>query len=349
MGNLSHGGAPAKLPREHAVGYAGWHRRSDRALRKGRRLHRVGTYFALRHRLPQAEEFERLAVASLSDAAPGVARNQLLAEALTGLGQVARLRGRYAEAEDALQKALTLLPRTARQVRINALTGLGIVCKDTGRLLEAAQLYRRIDQELTQTGETDELALASLCHNQAGLAYMRGAFAKGEALARQAADIRTKAVGPDHVLVAQDESVLAANLAGQQRYEEAEALYRRALKCLRRQSPKDNYEIAVNLHGLAAALAGAGKHAEAERLYKKTLIVKRKLLGADHADLGLVLNNLGELLREQGRTAEAESSFRQCLSILEKALGSDHPTTLLAQRNRDANASATAPAEAQVA
>jgi tetratricopeptide (TPR) repeat protein len=232
---------------------------------------------------------------------------------------------------------LTLLSRDGGRVRISALTGLGIVCKDTGRLTEAAQMYRRIDQELKQAGETDSLLVANLCHNQAGLAHMQGAYGNGESLARQAVAIRCKALGRDHVLVAQDESVLAANLAGQQKYDEAETLYRRVLKCFEHQSPKDNYEIAANLHGLAATLACAGKHAEAEKLYKKALSTKKKVLGSEHADVGLVLNNLGELLRERGRNADAESCFQRCIPILVNALGPEHPTTVLARRNREKN------------
>jgi tetratricopeptide (TPR) repeat protein len=323
--------------------YAGWHRRSDRRLRKGKRLHRVGAYYAVRHRLAEAEEFERLAVETLSHASPGVARNQLLAEALAGFGQVARLRGHYSEAESALKQALTLLPasRAGGAVRIGALAGLGIVCKETGRFNEADQMYRRVGQEIKQTADTDVGWMANLLHNQAGLAHARGEYTTGESLARQAVAIRVEALGPDHVLVAQDESVLAANLAGLQRYDDAEALYRRVLDRFKRQSPKDTYEIAVNLHGLAAVLAAQGAPAKAEKLYRRALSMKKKLLGADHAEVALVLNNLGALLRDVGRHAEAEACYNQCVPVLDTALGPQHPTAVVARRNREKNQAAT--------
>jgi tetratricopeptide (TPR) repeat protein len=325
---------------DETVSYAGWHRHSDRRLRKGQRLHEVSVYYAVRHEFAEAEECERLAVETLSKAAPGLTRSKLLAAALTGLGQVARLQGHYEEAENALRQALALMPARPGAVRVGALTGLGIVCKDTGRFSEAEQMYRRVDQELKQTGSTDDVSMANLLHNRAGLAHVQGSFANGESLARQAVAARTKALGAKHLLVAQDESVLAANLAGQGKYDEAEALYRRVLARLGRHSPRDDYEIAVNQHGLAAVLAGRQKYAEAEKLYRKTLKTKQKALGAEHPDVGLVLNNLGVLLRDRGRHEEAATCFGQCLPILEKALGPEHPMVALAQRNREANTAA---------
>ena len=334
-------GVPGRLIPGYAfVEYARHKRRSERRLRKGRRLHRVSAFHVGRHRLVEAEECARLAVETLAGAAPRTTRDLLLAEAYAGLGQVARLQGRYQEAESALRQALTLLPATseAGQVRVGALAGLGILCKDTGRFDEADELYHRVDAELAQAGERAGVPMANLLHNQAGLAHAQGDFATGETYARQAVTVRSRAVGDAHVTVAADESVLAANLMGQGRYVEAEALYRKVLACFERQSPQSDYEIAVNLHGLAATLAGRGELGEAEPLYRRALEIKVGLLGRDHAEVALVLNNLGVLLREQGRTAEAESCFARCVPVLESTLGPDHPTAALARRNRSANA-----------
>ncbi|GEM_PF-2568708 len=338
MTGLMTRGLPARfIPGYASVEYTLRKRRNEGRLRKGRRLHRVSAYYSGRHRMLEAEECACLAVDTLAGAEPSAERDALLAEALTGLGRVARIRGRYDEAESALQHALTLLAPwgDGGSVRISALAGLGIVCKDTGRFTEAEQMYQQLEQELLHAGNSAGPAMADLHHNRAGLAHVQGHFRTGEILAREAVAIRIRLLGDAHPLVAADESVLAANLAGQGRLAEAEALYRRILACFARQSPPDEYEIAVNVHGLAGVLAAHGRYAEAERLYRRALAVKENLVGPENAEVALVLNNLAVLLHSQGRTDEAEFCYQRCSSILDATLGPDHPTADLARRNRE--------------
>src|SRR5712691_3537988 len=100
----------------------------------------------LRGQPDRAEVLLRWAVA-LSDWAPaGAGRVQGRVRALTQLGDFLRLRGRYAEAEPALQEALAKAEEClnpADPSLVPPLNALGIVYKYTGQFDRAEQVYRR--------------------------------------------------------------------------------------------------------------------------------------------------------------------------------------------------------------
>ncbi len=67
---------------------------------------------------------------------------------------------------------------------------------------------------------TDNTEAASIYHNLGGLAHARGRYSEGESLARQAVEIRLRALGPDHVDVAADVAALAAIPDGQRKVDD---------------------------------------------------------------------------------------------------------------------------------
>jgi len=126
--------------------------------------------------LADHETSERLLQRALTalPAVPADARGAAtVVETLTRLGDLARLRGRYKQAEVYLRRALTIA--AAHPDRAVAATGArnahAITFKDSGRYDEAAALYRDVLSEVLARFGPNSPAAATCYHNLAGLAY----------------------------------------------------------------------------------------------------------------------------------------------------------------------------------
>jgi tetratricopeptide (TPR) repeat protein len=171
--------------------------------------------------------------------------------ALVELGDLVRLQGHFDEAEAILTQALTDAP-TDRDVdeppvRAVVLNVLGIVYKDTGRYHAAQIAYAEAFELVATTCAPDDRAFAPLWHNIAGLAHARGHADQAATAATRAVEIRERALGPHHHLVAQDLAVQGAALLDLGRAAEAEQLFGRALAIFRARHPADQYDVAVNI------------------------------------------------------------------------------------------------------
>jgi tetratricopeptide (TPR) repeat protein len=261
--------------------------------------------------------------------------DRLTVHALTGLGDILRILGRYDQAEAPLREAIALGETALGQEDVDVVTAvnsLAVLFKYSGRFDEAADLYARVLAAAEATGAGDE-AIATLLHNIGGLEHARGNFAAGEPAARRSVALRERALGADHPSVAADLAALAAIVDGQGRHEEAEAMYLRAIDTFERVYGPDHYEIAVNLNNLAGVRHALGHVADAESMYRRAIDIKERLLGRDHPDVGLSLNNLGLLLDEAGRPSEAEETFVRALSIFASRLDAGHPKRVACARN----------------
>jgi tetratricopeptide (TPR) repeat protein len=155
--------------------------------------------------------------------------------------------------------------------------------------------------------------------------YRAGKFVEAVPLAQRALAIREKALGPDHLDVAQSLSSLAAIYVYQGRYADAEPLERRALAINEKALGPDHLDVAQSLNNLAVLYNEQGRYAEAEPLYRRALTIREKALGPDHLDVAQLLSSLAVLYANQGRYAQADQLYRRALAIFEKAHGSDDP------------------------
>jgi len=277
-------------------------------------------------RYAEGEDLLSRLVHVLDAAVPTDERDRLLAHALLQLGQAHLLAGRYDRAGATLTRAMRLVvhaPVREPATLAAVLTSLAIRAKELGAYDRAARLYGIVGRIHHESGAT-VAAAAALGHNLAGLAHARGHYESAESHARHAVGLQLTA-GADDVALAKDIAVLAAGLAGQDRYEEARALLHRAMTSCQDARPPRRYEIAVHLHNLASIEQRCGRAVEAERLYRDALSIKERLLGVDHREVALVANNLATLLMDQERHAEAADLLRRALSIVERRLPPGHP------------------------
>ena len=240
------------------------------------------------------------------------------------LGDLERFRGRFAEAEALLDRALALttpgdlcdgVPRRAL-----ALNALGILYKDTARYAAAADTYAAALDLITAHNGSDHASAAALWHNLAGLAYARERPEEAVALARRAVRVRERHLGPDHRLVALDLAVLGAALLEHGSLDEAERTFERAGRIFRRRHPADQYEVAVNLGHLAACRVAHADPAGAEQRYRQALAIKELLLGPNHPEVARQRNNLAVTIALQQRPDEAHTIQAHALETLLRTL-----------------------------
>jgi tetratricopeptide (TPR) repeat protein len=286
--------------------------------------------------LPAAVAARRAAVA-LFDVGDGGSVDHALA--LVALGDLLRFCAQFAEAEQILDLALQTCdheqPDTGPSVRAAALSSLGILYKDTGRYHAASAAYREALTLITTRSGSDNEAAAPLWHNIAGLAHVRGQATDAAAAASRAVEIRQRAVGPSHRLVALDLAVYGAALLDLDRLDEAEAVFRRALDIFQARAPADRYEVAVNLSNLAACRVRRDDPAGAEALFQRALTIKRSILGDHHPEIARQLNNLAVAVAQQARTTEAQALQRHAVDIASRSLPPHHPLIAACRQNVD--------------
>jgi tetratricopeptide (TPR) repeat protein len=269
-----------------------------------------------------------------------------LTETLTALGTVLRLQARYQWADRVLRDAAAAAadPTVSPQARLAVLNASAVVCKDTGSFEQAESLYQEVLDGFTELDGPSCDAVASTCHNLAGLSHARGRYVEAEPWARRALGIRLRSHPPDDPSVLADQVVLAAVLVGQGRESEAEPLYAAALSAYERLHGPGHYEVAVCHNGLAACRVAADDAEGALQHLREALQIKRAVLGGTHPEIGVLLNNMGVALRSLRRDAEAAAAQREAIPLLEAALPADHPVLLTCRDNlADARTEPTGP------
>ena len=154
--------------------------------------------------------------------------------------------------------------------------------------------------------------------------YRAGQYAKAEPFARQALDVRERALGPNHPEVAQSLNNLAVVLNAMHDSVGALPLYRRSLAINEATFGPDHPEVALSLNNLAMMLSKQGDYGAARSLFERSLAIDEKALGPTHPDVASDLNNLAGVLQRQLDYTTALPLLERALAIREEALGPNH-------------------------
>ena len=254
--------------------------------------------------------------------------NPEIAQCLNNLGEIYKVTGRYAEAEDYYQRSLVIREQVLGPVHpdtAGSLNGLAWVYLSTGRYTEAEDYYQRSlvirEQALGQDHPDTARSLNGL-----GCVYANtDRYSEAEDYYQRALVIREQALGPDHPDTASSLSNLARMYTTTGRYAEAEDCYQRALIIREQALGPDNPDTACSLNGLGVMYEKTGRYAEAEDYYQRALVILKKTLGPDHPDTADILYNLAIIYDQTGRYATAEDYCRRALTIREQVLGPYHP------------------------
>jgi serine/threonine protein kinase/tetratricopeptide (TPR) repeat protein len=210
------------------------------------------------------------------------------ARSLAGLAECYRLRGRYEEALELGEEALSIRRATLGPDHLETLRSMGNVALCYVRL-------QRFDEAL-RVGEPT-LAMA-----------------------------REK-LGPDHPETLRSMTILGNINAGLGRHAEAVRLQEDVLAIARELGPGRADTVGF-MGNLGNAYASAGRHADALRLREEILPLVRAKYGPDHWGTLNSMINLGDSYRRVGRVADALELYRKLLALQTAKYGPDHEFTL---------------------
>lgn len=171
---------------------------------------------------------------------------------------------------------------------------------------------------------TDDLGLTATLRI---LAFVTAERAAAEDLLNHALEVRSRALGDDHPLVAQ--SLLDLGWILQLRGDHA-----RARECFERSAAIREKALRPDHPELGRSLAHLGWNAEARGdfraalgYYERARAIREVSLPSNHRDIGRSLDSLGQIHQILGDYLAARTELEGAVSIFEKAYGSGHPET----------------------
>jgi serine/threonine-protein kinase len=242
--------------------------------------------------------------------------------------QMAKLKesvGKYADAEDLARQAIPLAAKSKDLVLVAQAWTMLVkqVGWRQGRYPEAMGLMLALESAV-DCADDDETRAEAL--NTQAVTYQRmGQYEEARLKHESALELRQKALGAEHPLVAASYNNLGIVLAEMGQYEEARASYDRALQLRRKTQGKDHPLVALSYSNLGTVLSELGRHEEARDMYEHALAIRKKSLGLEHPDVATSLTNLGVALTELGRYSEALKMQEDALALRQKLLGPEHP------------------------
>ncbi len=215
---------------------------------------------------------------------------------------------------------------------------LAVESRDVDRTADAlAHLILTVGSNLEQPGDVlplREVAEASAkgtpvreaqVANALGIVLAEdGQFEEGERLLREALEVLTEALGPEHQRVAGAHNSLAAVLRMRGNLPEAEAEYRIAIDVLTAELGADHPNISISRGNLATVLRLRGQLDEAEAEARLADASRLRSLGPNHVLYGSGKTVLSEILTDARRFEEAEAEAKQGLEIVQAAVGRVH-------------------------
>jgi tetratricopeptide (TPR) repeat protein/tRNA A-37 threonylcarbamoyl transferase component Bud32 len=202
-----------------------------------------------------------------------------------------------------------------------------------GRYAEAqAGLERAIAlQEAAGRGEHPDVAGL---HDALGEVYLRRAELDAAADQHtRALSIREAVLGPDHPDVAASLDSLGIIAKAQGRAHDAVELHTRALAIRETTLGLAHPDAAATLVNLGTALEHAGELPAARARLERAAAIIERAFGREHPRLGAAEGNLGNVEYAMGRWPEALAHYQRAAAIFRVALGDDHPDVAMAHNN----------------
>lgn len=169
-----------------------------------------------------------------------------------------------------------------------------------------------------------ELAEALRLSAKAVQLNSQGSYDEALRLAKQALDLREKALGPNHELIATSLNNIAGIYRGKHRYADAEALYRRSLKILENRFGVESRYLTDTIEHLAWMRFAQRNNGDAEKLFTRALAIREKEFGPEKLETAQTLSAIGEFCERINNLDKAADYFKRSLTIREKLLGPDH-------------------------
>ncbi|MFO0962566.1 MAG: serine/threonine-protein kinase [Phycisphaerales bacterium] len=302
----------------------------------------VGYTFYRLGDLPEAERVMRRGVELLrkpDENAVGVSTT--LADALTQLGDVLRVRGKLDEAAQCMEEAIQIriadlqqaFRALGREVAPDdiadgniavALNNLALVHQERGDYRDSERAAQRacdMEEHLIEAGQRRQSSYATAMVNLAAAKLLQGHPAEAEPLIRAAIPLRVAAEGEDAPMVQTYRNNLSTTLRSLGRYRESKELLEQVREVRRRTLPPGHFEWASSELTYAQTLAVLGDIAGAEAPVRATVEAYTKAFGADHNDTARARQVWAGILDALGRTEEAAPEAERARNALAKTVG----------------------------
>ena len=304
---------------------------SDLSLRFRAALGSVGLQYARgKHDAALAHARE---AASLAEQAYGPADGRL-GVALSDLGLMLFLSGRYAEAAEVLPRAVRLLEDRYGAEDARTATGLnvlGMVLQETGELHAARAALERCLATRERLFGPDASETSTALGNLASILDEMGDLEGSLAAYQRSLAIIERVHGPQSPRMASALNNVGYALKKMGRLSEARAAYERALAIRESVLGTEHPLYALSLQNLGTAVNEMGDREQAVALLRRALALRERILAPDHPDLAATLANLARVLHDGTLDAEALPLAERALAIRRVKLGEAHPDTARVQ------------------
>jgi tetratricopeptide (TPR) repeat protein/CHAT domain-containing protein len=253
----------------------------------------------------------------------------LIAVHLMNLGRVLWQRNELDQAQDTLERVLTIreaaLDRDHPDIadalqRLGSLYGARAEYEEARRLLERALAIQAVAR-----GETDPEYGRALGELAVVLTNM-GELDEARALNERQIRIYEDAFGRGHLKVGFALITLGYLLRAMEDYPGAVAALERALAVQEENLGPDHPVVAGTLSILGEAEGRRGNWREARNAHERSLAIREKAFGADHPDVAASLEGLADNLADLGDHDGARRLQERARAILVKNFGPDHPS-----------------------
>lgn len=247
---------------------------------------------------------------------------------LDSLGITARTLGRFEEAAQLHEEALTLREAVLgpdHPLLARSLTNTAAAYIELARFEEADARYARALRIREEVLGPDHLDVATTVMNIGVSYYRRGRLKKALPYFERSLKIRQAALPEDHPRVLRSMGNLAQLRSEAGDHDAAGALFEDVLKRLDAHPDHDPATKATNLANLAGLRVAQDRLEDAVALYEASLEIDEAQLGPDHPNVAMTLSNLGNVYEGLERFDDALASQQRALKIREAKLGPDHP------------------------
>jgi eukaryotic-like serine/threonine-protein kinase len=207
----------------------------------------------------------------------------------------------------------------------DVLTNAGMALEGVPRYPEAQEALERALTIKVKAYGPDHLAVAQSLKALGGLFDTMEKREESLAHFKRALEILEKTLPADHPMLATNLSSIGVVLDNLDRSQDALPYHLRAVSILESRPKENQVPLSYALSNLGVSYMETERYKEAFEVYRRALAIKEATLGKDHPVVGHNLCQMGTAARRSGDLVAAESYCRRALAIVEKKLGKMHP------------------------
>lgn len=248
----------------------------------------------------------------------------------TSAAQIALKQAKFAEAEQFIEQAETLLGQKSDQrqdIHSDVLTAAGDIFAAQSKWPQAAEKYRLSHQYAVNLYGEDHPVTAMLSRNIGFTSEMLGEFDIAISSYQAALTISERHHGKYSVEVAEINNDLGIVNQTVGNYDKAIQYYQQAMFAYEQTLGKDSVETATTLSNIATVYADKGEYEKEIELYIKSIEVTEKVFGRKHPKIAIRLASIAQSYIDQKKYLQAKPFIEESVAISFEVLGEQHKRT----------------------